>query len=159
VRRLVAAINDGDRDAFLATLTSDATLTDDGNPRSLRDWIDREIFSAHGHMNVEREQEDGLHLLARYRNDTWGEMRTFWRFEVLGDKISRIDTGQAEHASKRQRDPEDQMQAVLTPDCRTEPATNRPTSRAPSAGLDVLHCSSRSSRGTSRRIRCLTVDT
>ena len=94
VRRLVAAINDGDRDAFLATLTSDATLTDDGNPRSLRDWIDREIFSVHGHMNVERE-EDGLHLLARYRNDTSGEMRTFWRFEVLGDKISRIDTGQA----------------------------------------------------------------
>ena len=39
--RLVAAINDGDRDAFLATLTADATLTDDGNARSLRDWIDR----------------------------------------------------------------------------------------------------------------------
>lgn len=36
VHRLVAAINDGDRDAFLATLTPDATLTDDGNPRSPR---------------------------------------------------------------------------------------------------------------------------
>ena len=34
VHRLAAAINDGDRDAFLATLTSDATLTDDSNPRS-----------------------------------------------------------------------------------------------------------------------------
>jgi hypothetical protein len=95
VRELVAAINDGDRDGFLATLTPDATLTDDGNPRSLRDWIDREIFSVHGHMHVEREDEDGLHLLARFRNDTWWEMRTFWRFEVAGDKISRIDTGQA----------------------------------------------------------------
>ena len=95
VRRLVAAINDGDRDAFLATLTPDATLTDDGNPRSLHDWIDHEIFSAHAHMTVEHEEEDGLHLLARYRNDTWGEMRTFWRLQVTGDKISRIDTGQA----------------------------------------------------------------
>jgi len=95
VHRLVAAINGGDRDAFLATLTPDATLTDDGNPRSLLDWIDREIFSARGHMNVEREEEDGLYLLARYRNDTWGEMSTFWRFQVTGDKISRIDTGQA----------------------------------------------------------------
>ena len=55
VRRLLAAINDGDRDAFLATLTPHATLTDDGNPRSLHDRIDREIFSAHGHMNVEHE--------------------------------------------------------------------------------------------------------
>jgi hypothetical protein len=96
VRRLVAAINDGDRDAFLATLTPDATLTDDGNPRSVGDWIDREIFSAHGHMTVDREEEGGLHLLARYRNDTWGEMSTFWRFQVIGNKISRIDTGQAQ---------------------------------------------------------------
>jgi len=95
VRRLVAAINDSDRDAFLATLTPNATLTDDGNPRSLRDRIDREIFSAHGRINVECEEEDGLHLLARYRNDIWGEMSTFWRFQVTGDKISHIDTGQA----------------------------------------------------------------
>jgi hypothetical protein len=81
VRRLVAAINGGDRDAFLATLTPDATLTDDGNPRSLTDWIDREIFSAHGHMTIEREEEHGLHLLARYRNDTWArpEPTTNWQ--------------------------------------------------------------------------------
>jgi hypothetical protein len=95
VRRLVAAINSGDRDAFLAALTPDATLTDDGNPRSLTDWIDREIFSAHGHLTIEREDGHGFHLLARYRNDTWGEMSTYWRFQVAGDKISRIDTGQA----------------------------------------------------------------
>ena len=95
VRRLVAAINDSDRDTFLAMLTPNATLTDDGNPRSLRDWIDREIFSAHGHLTIEGEEEHGLHLLARYRNDTWGEMSTYWRFQMTGDKVSRIDTGQA----------------------------------------------------------------
>lgn len=72
VARLVVAINSGDRDAFLATLSPDARLTDDGNPRSLTDWIDREIFSAHGHLTVESEEEQGLHLIARYRNDTWG---------------------------------------------------------------------------------------
>jgi hypothetical protein len=44
VRRLVAAINDSDRDAFLATLTPSATLTDDGNPRPLHERIDRENF-------------------------------------------------------------------------------------------------------------------
>jgi len=92
---LVAAINDGDRDAFLAALAPGAVLTDDGNQRTLTDWINREIFSVHGHLTVEREEEQGLCLRARYRNDTWGEMSTFWRFEVTGDKISRIDTGQA----------------------------------------------------------------
>jgi hypothetical protein len=95
VRRLVTAINDGDQDAFLAKLTPDAALTDDGNPQSLRDWVDREIFSSHGHLTIEREEEHGLRLLALYRNDRWGEMSTYWRFQVTGDKVSRIDTGQA----------------------------------------------------------------
>jgi hypothetical protein len=95
VASLVAAINDGNRDAFLATLAPGAVLTDDGNQRSLTGWIDREIFSVHGHLTIEREEEQGRYLLARYRNDTWGEMSTFWRFQVAGDKISRIDTGQA----------------------------------------------------------------
>lgn len=95
VARLVAAINNGDRAAFLAGLTPDATLTDDGRPRSVRDWIDREIFGVHGHLSVEREQDQGLHLLGRYRNDTWGEMSTFWTFTISGDKVSGIETGQA----------------------------------------------------------------
>lgn len=45
VHRLVAAINDGDRDAFLASLTPHAMLTNDGDPRSFHDRIDREISS------------------------------------------------------------------------------------------------------------------
>jgi hypothetical protein len=95
VSRLVSAINDGDRAAFLAVLTPDAALTDDGSTRDLTDWIDREIFTVNGHMTVEWEEDSGLRLLARYRNDTWGEMSTVWRFQVSGEKISRIDTGQA----------------------------------------------------------------
>ena len=95
VARLVGAINAGDRDAFLATLAPDVTLTDDGTPRPLEDWIDREIFSAHGHFTADSEAEGGLALRVRFRNDTWGEMSTFWRFQVAGDRISRIETGQA----------------------------------------------------------------
>ncbi|GEL25215.1 hypothetical protein PSU4_41690 [Pseudonocardia sulfidoxydans NBRC 16205] len=95
IAELIAAVNRGDRAAFLATLTPDATLTDDGSPRTLTDWIDREIFSANGRVTVRREEEGGLRLLARYRNDVWGDMSTFWRFQLTGDKISRIETGQA----------------------------------------------------------------
>jgi hypothetical protein len=95
VGSLVAAINNGDRDAFLAVLAPDAILTDDGKPRELTDWIDREIFTVNGHITVDREEEQGLRLVARYRNDTWGEMSTFWQFRVSGNKISQIDTGQA----------------------------------------------------------------
>ncbi|MEU9338946.1 nuclear transport factor 2 family protein [Streptomyces sp. NPDC048290] len=94
VRAFVAAVNAHDRDAFMALLSPDATMSDDGSDRDLDDWTDREIFSSHGHMEV--ESDNGRSLVARYRNDTWGEMRTRWSFVVEPDgHISRFETGQA----------------------------------------------------------------
>lgn len=95
VRGLITAINDGDRAAFRASLTHDAVMTDDGSRHDLQQWAEREIFSSGGHLEVESESEGGLALTARYRNDTWGEMRTVWRFSVTGGRVSRFDTGQA----------------------------------------------------------------
>ncbi|TDQ00863.1 nuclear transport factor 2 family protein [Labedaea rhizosphaerae] len=95
VRRLIDAINAGDRDAFFAVLTPDATMSDDGRDRDLTEWVDREIFTVNGHMDVESVTDGGRSLIANYRNDTWGAMRTRWQFTVDGERISRFDTGQA----------------------------------------------------------------
>ncbi|KJS60015.1 hypothetical protein [Streptomyces rubellomurinus] len=96
VRALVTAINANDRDAFLALLAPDATMSDDGSDRDLLPWIDREIFGSHGHMEVQTEADGGRALVANFRNETWGEMRTAWRFTVTsGGRISRFETGQA----------------------------------------------------------------
>ncbi len=96
VRAFVSAVNAHDREAFLALLAPGATMADDGSDRDLDDWIDREIFSSHGHMDVDNESRGGRDLIARYSNDTWGEMRTRWHFEVGDDgRISRFETGQA----------------------------------------------------------------
>ncbi|WP_200309045.1 nuclear transport factor 2 family protein [Streptomyces adelaidensis] len=96
VRAFVNAVNAHDRDAFVALLAPDATMSDDGSDRDLDDWTDREIFSSHGHIEVHRETAGGRALVANYRNDTWGEMRTAWRFTVSEDgRISRFETGQA----------------------------------------------------------------
>ncbi|MFG2823038.1 nuclear transport factor 2 family protein [Kitasatospora sp. NPDC048365] len=96
VRRLLSAVNAGDQSAFFASLTEDATMADDGTERDLAQWVDREIFSSHGHIDVQREKGNGRALVANYRNDTWGEMRTSWRFTVSPDgRVSRFETGQA----------------------------------------------------------------
>ncbi|GAB2930170.1 nuclear transport factor 2 family protein [Streptomyces heilongjiangensis] len=96
VRAFVNAVNAQDRDAFMALLADDATMSDDGSDRDLADWTDREIFSSHGHIEVRRESDGGRSLVADYRNDTWGEMRTTWRFTVSDDgRISHFETGQA----------------------------------------------------------------
>ncbi|MEU6139090.1 nuclear transport factor 2 family protein [Streptomyces sp. NPDC047081] len=96
VRAFVTAVNAHDRDAFMSLLTDDATMADDGSDRDLAEWIDREIFSSNGHLDVANESQGGRALVANYRNDTWGEMRTRWAFTVADDgRISRFETGQA----------------------------------------------------------------
>jgi len=95
VRALIAAINDGDRRAFSAALTPDATMSDDGTDRALAEWSEREIFSSHGHLDVVSARDGGRSLIAAYRNDRWGEMRTRWTFTITNGKVSRFETGQA----------------------------------------------------------------
>jgi hypothetical protein len=95
VRALVSAVNAGDREAFFGTLTADATMSDDGTERDLEAWVDREIFSSNGRMEVESQSDDGRSLVVNYTNSTWGAMRTTWEFTVEGDRISRFETGQA----------------------------------------------------------------
>jgi hypothetical protein len=95
VRAFVTAVNAHDRDAFQAVLAPDATMSDDGADRDLADWTDREIFSSRGHMEVDNESNGGRALIARYSNDTWGEMKTRWSFTVDDGRITRFETGQA----------------------------------------------------------------
>ena len=94
VRALIDAINAGDRDAFFAVLTPDATMSDDGRDRDLHQWVDRELFASQGRMSVESATDGGRSLIAENTNDTYGTMRTFWRFTVHDGKVSRFETGQ-----------------------------------------------------------------
>jgi len=95
VAAFVAAVNAGDKDAFFATLTDDATMSDDGSERDLAAWTDKEIFSSSGRMEVDRVSPDGHTLEVTYTNSTWGSMRTRWAFTVRDGKVSRFETGQA----------------------------------------------------------------
>ncbi|MFJ8489015.1 nuclear transport factor 2 family protein [Streptomyces sp. NPDC094038] len=95
VRAFVTAVNAGDRAAFDALPAPGATMSDDGSDRDVDDWTDREIFSSRGHRSVTQEADGGRSLVVDYRNDTWGEMRTAWRFTVADGRVSRFETGRA----------------------------------------------------------------
>ncbi|GGM32978.1 hypothetical protein GCM10012275_00430 [Longimycelium tulufanense] len=92
VRRVIVAMRDGDRKSFLDAFALGAEMTDDGTSQQLQTWADREVFRSHGHLEVEREENDGLYLTGRYQSDQW-DMPTYWRFEVEEDKITRMDVG------------------------------------------------------------------
>ena len=95
VRAFITALNAGDRAAFHASLTPDATMSDDGTERDLGEWTEREIFSSQGHLDVEKAEDDGRAFVANYANSTWGAMRTRWKFTVRDGKVARFETGQA----------------------------------------------------------------
>jgi hypothetical protein len=95
VRAFIAAVNAGDREAFFALPAPGATMSDDGSERDLSEWVDREIFSANGRMEVESESDDGRSLIVSYTNSTWGTMRTAWTFSIEGEAVRRFETRQA----------------------------------------------------------------
>jgi hypothetical protein len=95
IRRFIEVVNAGDRDTFFGLLTSDASMSDDGSERDLEEWVDREIFSSQGRMEVESQSDDGRSLIVNYTNSTYGTMRTTWKFIVDGDRVARFETGQA----------------------------------------------------------------
>ena len=101
VRAFVGAVNAGDRDAFFALLAPGATMSDDGSERDLSEWVDREIFSANGRMEIESQSEDGRSLIAYYTNSTWGTMRTAWTFSIDGEAVRRFQTGQASNRAEQ----------------------------------------------------------
>lgn len=95
VQEFVDALNANDQDRLFATLTDDATMSDDGVERNVGQWTDSEVFGSNGHMNVESIDDGGTALVADYTNSRWGSMRTSWRFTVRDGKVARFETGQA----------------------------------------------------------------
>jgi hypothetical protein len=96
VARFVTAVNAGDNEGLHALLAEGASMSDEGSDRDLDAWLDREMFATNGRIEIESvTSPDGRSLIAEVTNDTWGAMRTVWKFFVSDEKITRFETGQA----------------------------------------------------------------
>ncbi len=96
VKAAVTALHAGDRKAWLALFAPNAVLTDDGSPRNYVEWSDSELFGkGNGRIiDIENETANGLIINTLFHSTVWGEFKTFWIFEIQGDKITRLDVGQ-----------------------------------------------------------------
>ena len=95
VRAFVEAVNAGDRDAFFELLAPGQRCPMTARSGTSREWVDREISSSDGRMEVDSQSEDGRSLVVSYTNSTYGTMLTNWTFIVEDGKITRFETGQA----------------------------------------------------------------
>jgi hypothetical protein len=95
VREAIAALQAGDKAAWLASFSDGAELTDDGSPRSFTGFTDDAI----GHerfLRIDRVENGGLDVYGRFHSDQWGEFDTYFRFHPGPDgKFVQLDIGQA----------------------------------------------------------------
>jgi len=98
VRAALEAMDAGQRDAWLALFAPNATLTDDGNAANFVTWSDSEIFGrGHGRLTtIDKVEENGTAVYGRFHSAQWGTFKTFFKFHVDSNKITRLDVGQAD---------------------------------------------------------------
>ncbi len=96
VRAAIEAVNSRNRQAWLALFAADATLTDDGSPHDVQQWADSELFGQyHCRINaIDRKENNGTLIHSDFHSERWGDLKTFWKFTLENDKITRLDVGQ-----------------------------------------------------------------
>jgi len=95
VRAAIEALQKGDKQAWAALFEPDATLYDDGNPRSLMKFT-HEALGHDRFRSIDLVENQGLDLTGGLHSDQWGDFRTYFRFRVSSTgKIKRLDIGQA----------------------------------------------------------------
>jgi len=96
VRAAIQALQCGNKEAWAALFEPDATLYDDGNPRSLLKFTE-EALGHERFTSIDRIENRGLDLTGSFHSETWGDFRTYFRFQLsANDKIKRLEIGQAE---------------------------------------------------------------
>ncbi len=95
VKAAIEALQKGDKAAWAALFTPDATMLDDGHPRNLKKFT-QDALGHERFTSIDKIENNGLNLEGAFHSDTWGDFRTYFRFHLTADgKISRLDVGQA----------------------------------------------------------------
>lgn len=98
-RRFVDAVNAGDTDQVLATLTDDAVVIDSGrrfaDPTAIRNWIDTEVTGIDGRITVDSEQTtaDGVVLIVDFRSSGFNGTDLRYGFVTRGDRVASLTLG------------------------------------------------------------------
>jgi SnoaL-like domain len=98
-RRFVDAVNAGDTDQVLASLTDDAVVIDSGrrfaDPAAIRSWIDAEVTGVDGRITVDSEQTtaDGVVLIVDFRSSGFNGTDLRYGFVTRGDRVASLILG------------------------------------------------------------------
>jgi ketosteroid isomerase-like protein len=96
VRRALEALQAGDKAAWYACFTPDATFTDDGKRMDFRSFFDNAFTHKEKFLEIDTVADGGKHIHGKFYAGQWGTFRVFFKFHVDGGgAIERLDIGQA----------------------------------------------------------------
>lgn len=99
VKSAIEAMNGREKERWFELFSDKPAFTDDGIPRDFVKWCEEELFGSWSArlISVDKVEDGGLTLHARYHSDKWGDFKTFWRFVVEDGRISRLDVGATDY--------------------------------------------------------------
>jgi hypothetical protein len=98
VRLAIEAINSRNKKQWYGLFSDKTKLADDGNPYDFSEWCERELFgSSIAYLaSIDKVEDRGLTIYGKFHSDQWGDFKTFMRFHVENDKITKLEVGQNE---------------------------------------------------------------
>ncbi len=98
VRSAIEALNSRNKKQWYELFSDKPELTDDGNPQDFSEWSERELFgSSVAYLaSIDKIEDNGLTIFGKFHSDQWGDFRTFMRFHVENDRITKLEVGQTE---------------------------------------------------------------
>jgi hypothetical protein len=96
VRSAIEAMNSRNKKQWYELFSNKPELTDDGNPEDFSEWSERELFgSAVAYLaSIDKVEDGGLTIYGKFHSDQWGDFKTFMRFRVENDNITKLEVGQ-----------------------------------------------------------------
>lgn len=95
VKSAFEAWQNGDSKTFLSYFTTDATMTDDGNPRNFQSFV-KEACGKEVFLTIDTVGNDGKDIKGNFKAGQWGTFPVFFHFhQNANGKFDRLDIGQA----------------------------------------------------------------
>jgi hypothetical protein len=98
VRSAIEAMNSRNKKQWYGLFSDKPELIDDGNPQDFKEWSQRELFgSSVAYLaSIDKVEDGGLTIYGKFHSDQWGDFKTFMRFHVENNKITKLEVGQTE---------------------------------------------------------------
>ena len=98
VRSAIEAMNSRNKKQWYRLFFDKPKLTDDGNPQDFSEWSEREVFgSSIAYLaSIDKVEDAGTTIYGKFHSDQGGDFKTFVRFHLENDKITKLEVGQTE---------------------------------------------------------------